>query len=243
MLWIQSDLSFLAVPSVTQRTQANHEFITASLLTVISLLGWTLLLHRNLTGESCQNDYTTTIYKGTGKELLLWCWLLSGENWLSTTSRSFGVCPWQWQVCSVHRIYKNDCFWWSSEMVLSAIPALSIIHEVLSIPAIWIHANPSSLSFSIQRFHIAVLQGTGFFISLDTNSQPQLEERMVRILAKTTEYSGVHSDKDLWLHGTSAVEVVIILTWSKISNQRVKGFAEVWSRVQAVITLVKNPSS
>ncbi|PWY80846.1 hypothetical protein BO94DRAFT_587592 [Aspergillus sclerotioniger CBS 115572] len=36
--------------------------------------------------------------------------------------------------------------------------------------------------------------------------------------------------KDLWLRGTSEVQVVVLLIWSKTLNNKVEGIAEVWSR-------------
>ncbi|KAL5359507.1 hypothetical protein BJX96DRAFT_174410 [Aspergillus floccosus] len=37
-------------------------------------------------------------------------------------------------------------------------------------------------------------------------------------------------DKDLWMQGCSTVNVVILLKWSKLSGNRVKGTAEIWTR-------------
>ncbi|PKX96377.1 uncharacterized protein P174DRAFT_438173 [Aspergillus novofumigatus IBT 16806] len=40
----------------------------------------------------------------------------------------------------------------------------------------------------------------------------------------------LRSDKDLWLNGSSQVNAVVLLKWSKTSNNRVKGIAEFWRR-------------
>ena len=40
----------------------------------------------------------------------------------------------------------------------------------------------------------------------------------------------LHADKDLWLNGSSQVSVVVLLKWSKLSNSRARGTAEVWRR-------------
>lgn len=37
-------------------------------------------------------------------------------------------------------------------------------------------------------------------------------------------------DKDLWLAGIIQVEYVILLKWSKVRNNKVKGTIEVWGR-------------
>ncbi|KNG89743.1 hypothetical protein ANOM_001974 [Aspergillus nomiae NRRL 13137] len=49
----------------------------------------------------------------------------------------------------------------------------------------------------------------------------------------------LHCDKDLWLNGSSEVNVVILLMWSKISNNRAKGMAEVWRRGGDGLTVCK----
>lgn len=77
------------------------------------------------------------------------------------------------------------------------------------------------------------------FVSLDTHSQPQLGVES----GWTESYPRLLADKNLWMGGMNNVQLVIILRWSKISNQRMKGFAELWSRSQAPVTLVNNHSS
>ncbi|EAW22564.1 uncharacterized protein NFIA_012530 [Aspergillus fischeri NRRL 181] len=40
----------------------------------------------------------------------------------------------------------------------------------------------------------------------------------------------LRNDKDLWMHGCASVELVILLRWTKISGNRIKGTLEVWRR-------------
>ncbi|KAG2418182.1 hypothetical protein HFD88_001283 [Aspergillus terreus] len=40
----------------------------------------------------------------------------------------------------------------------------------------------------------------------------------------------LRSDKDLWMRGCPTVNVVILLKWSELSEKRVKGTAEIWTR-------------
>ncbi|KAB8267634.1 hypothetical protein BDV30DRAFT_34363 [Aspergillus minisclerotigenes] len=44
----------------------------------------------------------------------------------------------------------------------------------------------------------------------------------------------LHNDKDLWLSGTTEVNVVILLKWAKLKNNRVSATAEIWRRGGAV---------
>ncbi|GAB1207217.1 hypothetical protein APSETT445_005930 [Aspergillus pseudonomiae] len=64
------------------------------------------------------------------------------------------------------------------------------------------------------------------FLRPDTNDLP-----LIVIESGWSEsWPRLQCDKDLWLNGSSEVNVVILLMWSKISNNRAKGMAEVWSR-------------
>lgn len=40
----------------------------------------------------------------------------------------------------------------------------------------------------------------------------------------------LESDKNLWLNGTKSVELVFLLKWTRLSERRVAGHIEVWTR-------------
>lgn len=40
----------------------------------------------------------------------------------------------------------------------------------------------------------------------------------------------LRNDKDLWMDGCPSVELVLLIRWTKISGNRVKGMLEVWRR-------------
>ncbi|GAA82748.1 hypothetical protein AKAW_00863 [Aspergillus luchuensis IFO 4308] len=46
----------------------------------------------------------------------------------------------------------------------------------------------------------------------------------------TESFPCLRIDKDLWLRGTLEVQYVILLKWSKVRNDKVKGWIEVWGR-------------
>lgn len=43
-------------------------------------------------------------------------------------------------------------------------------------------------------------------------------------------YPQLIADKDLWFGGAPDVNVVVLIKWSKISNNRIRGFVELWRR-------------
>ncbi|KAE8340327.1 hypothetical protein BDV24DRAFT_164535 [Aspergillus arachidicola] len=64
------------------------------------------------------------------------------------------------------------------------------------------------------------------FIRPDTHNHP-----LIVIESGWSEsWPRLHADKSLWLDGTSEVNVVILLKWSKLTHNRVKATAEIWRR-------------
>jgi hypothetical protein len=71
------------------------------------------------------------------------------------------------------------------------------------------------------------------FVRPDSNNLP-----LVVVESGWSEsFPRLRADKDLWLNGSTQVNVVIILKWYLISQNRVKGTAEVWRRGAGGLTV------
>ncbi|PWY67038.1 hypothetical protein BO83DRAFT_319384 [Aspergillus eucalypticola CBS 122712] len=93
-----------------------------------------------------------------------------------------------------------------------------------------------------EHLKIAFGVGTRFegFIGAYTSSskEPDLylsarTDRMPSVVIESgwsESFPRLRIDKDLWLAGTVEVEYVILLKWSKVRNNKVKGTIEVWGR-------------
>lgn len=71
------------------------------------------------------------------------------------------------------------------------------------------------------------------FVRPDSNNFP-----LIVIESGWSEsFPRLRSDKDLWLNGSTQVNAVVLLKWSLISKNRVKGTAEVWRRGAGGLTV------
>ncbi|KAE8380910.1 hypothetical protein BDV26DRAFT_115638 [Aspergillus bertholletiae] len=64
------------------------------------------------------------------------------------------------------------------------------------------------------------------FLRPDTNHLPLI----VVESGWSESWPRLHADKDLWLYGSTEVNMVVLLKWSKLSRNRGKGNLEVWTR-------------
>ncbi|KAK6835887.1 hypothetical protein RU639_002079 [Aspergillus parasiticus] len=64
------------------------------------------------------------------------------------------------------------------------------------------------------------------FLRVDTNTEP----RIVVESGWSESFPHLRSDKDLWMRGNASVALVILLKWSALSNNRIKGTVEIWRR-------------
>lgn len=64
------------------------------------------------------------------------------------------------------------------------------------------------------------------FLRVDTDDNP----RIVVESGWSESFPHLRNDKDLWLRGNTSVVLVILLKWSAISNNRIKGTVEIWRR-------------
>lgn len=53
---------------------------------------------------------------------------------------------------------------------------------------------------------------------------------IVNEAGSSESFPHLRNDKDLWMHGCAFVELVILLSWTKVSGNRIKGIIEVWRR-------------
>ncbi|PKX91488.1 uncharacterized protein P174DRAFT_374508 [Aspergillus novofumigatus IBT 16806] len=64
------------------------------------------------------------------------------------------------------------------------------------------------------------------FLRVDTDPDP----RIVVESGWSESFTHLRSDKNLWLKGNPSVVLVILLKWSALSYNRIKGTVEVWRR-------------